>query len=301
MLAEQLADPATLAIALAAVAQSRLRPHGWHPARPPRPCARARADPRWWRLRGRGLVDLARRSADAPVARARHARAAARPIRSPRRVARSVESADRRGQRAGRSRRRQVPVPPRPDGDGGWRMGHGRAAVRRGDSSSTRQIGLEVFEPLCLSILAEIDAYRGETEKARSDDPRAAPSRRDGHVPMGRLPPADRTRGPRAVLRRWRRELAASRSCSTTSEELDVYLARLAGSAGIEALLAIGDLRQAERLLAQLDRRAADGDAALRPLVLRCRGLLLAAQGDRRTGDRGARGGGASRPSRRRK
>ena len=25
----------------------------------------------------------------------------------------------------------------------------------------TRQIGLEVFEPLCLSILAEIDAYRG--------------------------------------------------------------------------------------------------------------------------------------------
>src|SRR6185312_15422226 len=30
-----------------------------------------------------------------------------------------------------------------------------------------RQIGLEVFEFLCLSILAEIDAYRGETEKAR--------------------------------------------------------------------------------------------------------------------------------------
>ena len=34
-----------------------------------------------------------------------------------------------------------------------------------------RQIGLEVFEPLCLSILAEIDAYRGETEKARREIP----------------------------------------------------------------------------------------------------------------------------------
>jgi hypothetical protein len=35
----------------------------------------------------------------------------------------------------------------------------------------TRQIGLEMFEPLCLSILAEIDAYRGETEKARREIP----------------------------------------------------------------------------------------------------------------------------------
>jgi DNA-binding CsgD family transcriptional regulator len=59
-----------------------------------------------------------------------------------------------------------------------------------------------------------------------------------------------------------------------------VYLARLAGSAGIEALLATGDLCQAERLLAQIEQRAAGGDAALRPLALRCRGLLLNAQGD---------------------
>ena len=63
-------------------------------------------------------------------------------------------------------------------------------------------------------------------------------------------------------------------------EELDGYLAQLAGSAAIEALLATGDLRQAEWLLAQIDQRAANGDTALRPLVLRCRGLLLAAQGD---------------------
>ena len=63
-------------------------------------------------------------------------------------------------------------------------------------------------------------------------------------------------------------------------EELDGYLAQLAGSAGIEALLAIGDLPRAKRLLAQIERRATDGDSALRPLVLRCRGLLLAAQGE---------------------
>jgi DNA-binding CsgD family transcriptional regulator len=62
-------------------------------------------------------------------------------------------------------------------------------------------------------------------------------------------------------------------------EELDVYLARLAGSAAIEALIAIDDLCQAERLLAQIEQRAAGGDTALRPLALRCRGLLLAAQG----------------------
>jgi DNA-binding CsgD family transcriptional regulator len=34
-------------------------------------------------------------------------------------------------------------------------------------------------------------------------------------------------------------------------------------------------------LLTQIDLRAAEGDTALRPLVLRCRGLLLAAQGHR--------------------
>ena len=59
-----------------------------------------------------------------------------------------------------------------------------------------------------------------------------------------------------------------------------MYLAQLAGSAGIEALLATGDLRRAERLLAQIDQRAAGGDLALRPLALRNRGLLLASQGD---------------------
>ena len=143
----------------------------------------------------------------------------------------------------------------------------------------TRQIGLEVFEPLCLSILAEIDAYRGETEKARRTIPELL---RVAEAGMFRWA-AFRLRTALAVLQLSYDDGAASWQVAQLlddAEEFDVYLARLAGSAGIEALLASGELRQAERLLAQLDRRAADGDAALRPLVLRCRGLLLASQGD---------------------
>ena len=111
-----------------------------------------------------------------------------------------------------------------------------------------------MFEPLCLSILAEIDAYRGETEKARRTIPELL---RVAETGMFRWA-AFRLRTALAVLElsyddgaaSWRR----SRSLLDDVEELDVCLARLAGSAGIEALLATGDLRQAERLLAQLDR-----------------------------------------------
>jgi DNA-binding CsgD family transcriptional regulator len=63
-------------------------------------------------------------------------------------------------------------------------------------------------------------------------------------------------------------------------DEVDVHLGRLAGSAGIEALVTIGDLPKAESLLGRLEQLAAGGDVALAPLVLRCRGLLLAARGD---------------------
>jgi DNA-binding CsgD family transcriptional regulator len=144
----------------------------------------------------------------------------------------------------------------------------------------TREIGLEVFEPLCRSILAEIDAYRGETEKARSEIPELLRVAETGRFRWA----AFRLRIALAVLELSYDDRAASwRQVAQLLDdvvELDVYLARLAGSAGIEALLATGNLRQAERLLAQIDRRAAGGDTALRPLVLRCRGLLLEAQGD---------------------
>jgi ATP/maltotriose-dependent transcriptional regulator MalT len=143
----------------------------------------------------------------------------------------------------------------------------------------TRQMGLEVLEPLCLSILAEIDAYRGETERARMASPELLRVAETGRFRWG----AFRLRIALAVLELGYDDAAASwRHAQPLHdvEELDPYLARLAGSAGIEALLAIGDLCQAERLLALTERRAAGGDRALRPLVLRCRGLLLASQGD---------------------
>ena len=143
-----------------------------------------------------------------------------------------------------------------------------------------RQIGLEVFEPLCLSILAEIDAYRGETEKARGEIAELLQVVEAARFRMA----AFRLRMALAVLELSHDDADASwrqvAQLFHNVEELDGYLAQLAGSAAIEALVAIGDLRQAERLLAQIDRRAADGDTALRPLVLRCRGLLLAAQGE---------------------
>ena len=137
-----------------------------------------------------------------------------------------------------------------------------------------------MFEPLCLSILAEIDAYRGETEKARREIAELLQVVETARFRMA----AFRLRIALAVLElsdddadaSWRQVAHLFHDV----EELDGYLAQLAGSAAIEALLAIGDLRQAEWLLAQIDQRAADGDTALRPLVLRCRGLLLAAQGD---------------------
>ena len=145
----------------------------------------------------------------------------------------------------------------------------------------TRQIGLEVFEPLCRSILAEIVAYRGETEKARRAIPELLQLTETSRFRWA----AFRLRIALAVLELSYDDAAASwRHASPLLhdvEELDGYLAQLAGSAGIEALLAAGDLRRAERLLAQIDQRAAGGDTALRPLVLRCRGLLLASQGDR--------------------
>ena len=144
----------------------------------------------------------------------------------------------------------------------------------------TRQIGLKVFEQLCLSILAEIDAYGGETEKARRAIPELLRVIEAGRFRWG----AFRLRTALAVLELSHDDAGASwleaAPVLEDVEELDGYAARLAGSAGIEALLAIGDLRQAELLLAQVDGRAAEGDNALRPLVLRCRGLLLASQGE---------------------
>jgi DNA-binding CsgD family transcriptional regulator len=144
----------------------------------------------------------------------------------------------------------------------------------------TRQIGLEVYETLCLSILAEIDAYRGETEKARRAIPELLRADETGMFRWAAL----RLRIALSVLELSCDDAAASWRQAVPLlhevEEFDVYLAQLAGSAGFEALLTTGDRRGAERLLMLVDRSAAEGYTALRPLVLRCRGLLLASHGD---------------------
>jgi ATP/maltotriose-dependent transcriptional regulator MalT len=143
-----------------------------------------------------------------------------------------------------------------------------------------RQIGLEVFEVLCRSILAEIDAYRGETDKARNAMPELLRAIDAGRFRWG----AFRLRIALAVLELSHEDPAASwrpvAGLFRNVEELDGYLAQLAGSAAIEALIETGDLREADRLLTQIDRRAAAGDVPLQPLVHRNRGLLLAARGN---------------------
>ncbi len=160
---------------------------------------------------------------------------------------------------------------------GGW-----DEASRRCDEAidAARETGWETVDSLYLTILAEIDGYRGEAEKARREIPDL-------------LRVAERAGYGGAICRLTRSLALLELSCGDAAaswrqveprfadlEELDESLARLAGSVAIEALIAIGDLRTSERLLALLDDYAADADTAVRPLADRCRGLLLAAQGD---------------------
>ena len=143
-----------------------------------------------------------------------------------------------------------------------------------------RQVGAELMEPLCLNVLAEIDAYRGEVEKARREIPELL---RVTEWAGFSTQVHDLLRA-RAVLElscgdpgaSWRQ--VAPRFGDV--DELDENLAHLAASVAIEALIATGDLSAAERLLTLLDDYVAQAETGHRPLVLRCRGLLLAAQGD---------------------
>ena len=143
-----------------------------------------------------------------------------------------------------------------------------------------QQNGREMSESLCLMVRAEVDAYRGEAEKARSEIPDLL--RVAGGV------------GYLGAIHRLTRALATVElSCGDAGaawrlsaplfadvSELDEVLSQVAGSVAIEALIDTGDLPGAERLLALLDERAAESDTALRPLAGRCRGLLLAARGE---------------------
>ena len=128
-------------------------------------------------------------------------------------------------------------------------------------------------------VLAEIDAYRGEAEKARREIPEllgvAAGVGYSGaiHRLTRALASLELSCGDAGAS--WR--LTAPLFANVT--ELDEVLATLAGSVGVETLIGVDDLPEAERLLSLLDEHAAGSDTGLRPLADRSRGLLLAAQG----------------------
>jgi DNA-binding CsgD family transcriptional regulator len=142
-----------------------------------------------------------------------------------------------------------------------------------------RQTGREMGESLCLMVQAEIDAYRGEAEKVRREIPDllgvAAGVGYSGaiHRLTRALASLELSCGDAGAS--WR--LTARLFASVT--ELDEVLATLAGSVGVETLIGVDDLSEAERLLSLLDEHAAKSDTGLRPLADRSRGLLLAARG----------------------
>jgi DNA-binding CsgD family transcriptional regulator len=143
-----------------------------------------------------------------------------------------------------------------------------------------RQTGREMGESLCRMVLAEVDAYRGDSEKARTEIPALLRLAADVGYP--------------GAIHRLTRALASLElSCGDPARsrglvaplldraaELDEVHGQLAGSVGIESLVGIGDLVEADRLARLLDDRAAQSDTGLRPLARRCRGLLLAARGE---------------------
>ena len=142
-----------------------------------------------------------------------------------------------------------------------------------------RQTGKEVIEPLCLMILAEIDAYRGD-EEVRTTIPE--------------LVGVAGSMGYGGATHRIQRALASFELSIGDSNaswqglaplladvgEMDEVVGQLAGSVGIESLVSIGDLPAAERLLALLEERAAGSDTALCAFADRGSGLLYAAQDD---------------------
>jgi DNA-binding CsgD family transcriptional regulator len=143
-----------------------------------------------------------------------------------------------------------------------------------------RQTGRETIDLLCQRVLAEIAAFRGEEERARREIPRL---RQVAERTNGRGDP-DHLDHALGVLELSCGDAEASwrqvEPWFADLEVLDEALARLAGSVAIEALIAIGDLRTAERLLMLLDDYAAEADTAVLPLAARCRGVLRAARGD---------------------
>jgi DNA-binding NarL/FixJ family response regulator len=144
---------------------------------------------------------------------------------------------------------------------------------------AARQTGDEISEPLALMILAEIDAYRGD-EKVRATIPEllevAAGFGYGGatHRLQRALASFELSVGEPEASWKGLEPLLAD------VEQMDEVVAQLAGSVGIETLVAIDQVHAAERLLVLLEERAAGSDTALWAFARRGRGLLLAADND---------------------
>lgn len=143
-----------------------------------------------------------------------------------------------------------------------------------------RQTGWDNFLPLCRNILVQIAAQRGEVESVRTETP-------DLLQVAERTGIADYAYQLGRALATFELSVGDAESAWSHVEplfreggEMDEYRAEVAGSVAIEALVDIGDLAEAERLLTELDSHAAGSDTAVGRLACRCRGLLLAAKAE---------------------
>ena len=143
-----------------------------------------------------------------------------------------------------------------------------------------RETGWDHFLPLCRNVLLQVAAHRGDIERVRAEIPDLLPIvERTGvadyaYQLAGAVATFQLSLGDAASA--W----AQVESLVATADAVDEYRAQVVGSAAIEALVGIGDLDTADRLLALLEQYAAGSDTAVRSLAVRGRGLFLAAQGE---------------------
>jgi DNA-binding CsgD family transcriptional regulator len=143
-----------------------------------------------------------------------------------------------------------------------------------------RQTGWDHFLPLCRNVLLQIAAHRGDVERVRTETP-------DLLQVVERTGVADYAYQLARALATFELSVGDAESAWShvepffaKTQEIDEYRAQVAGSAAIEALIGIGHLQIAERVLDQLEAHAAGSDTAARALAYRARGLFLAAQGE---------------------
>jgi DNA-binding CsgD family transcriptional regulator len=143
-----------------------------------------------------------------------------------------------------------------------------------------RQTGWDNFLPLCRRILVQIAAHRGEVERVRTETP-------DLLQVAERTGIADYAYELGRALASFELSVGDAESAWShveplfaKAEDMDEYGAQVAGSVAIEALIGVGDLRTAERLLDQLEEHAAGSDTAAGAFAHRARGLLHASRGD---------------------